>query len=437
MIRLSYFEPFQSKAAWHEDQLTRAFLVLIRFVPLVHARFLALIREEQERVGCEELLSPVTVVAEKVVSIDTQTSRIRQDQGRLLSILMSDEQWTKEHNVQASERGARYDGVLAYTASKKPLARSEPDWLIIVENKPSERNVWPDQINPAYHSLPPEHGIEIEPKLIALSWRSVIRDLRGLLEQGLAGRTERMLVEDFLQYVADHYSYLLPFDRVADCDGDEFLLQKRCDKILESVVRSDVSTPTTEPIQGGCLEVGVPSTRFVWLNPNRQADGSQYIQLSLYPGDTIAQARAFYSQVDPASVDSLRELNWDVQANLHFAYMATNLYWCSVAPDVRQYLEFWMANQDRIRQEQRDPERGFLPLFESLCQDGLVGEHELPDFQKQTTQTRRNAINICPGIALSYRWTLDKAVDLDQRGELESEVIKRVRQALATFGESL
>lgn len=221
MNRLNYFEAFQSKAAWHEDQLTRAFLVLIRFVPLVHARFLALIREEQERVRCDKdkLLSPITVVAEKNVLIETQTSQIRHDQGRLLSVLMSDEQWTKQHEVQGSKRGARYDGVLAYTDSERSSSRSEPDWLIIVENKPKERNVWPDQINLSYHSLPSDHRLEIESKPIALSWRSVIRDLRCLLDRDLTGRAEKMLVEDFLDYVARWYSYLLPFDTIGVSSG--------------------------------------------------------------------------------------------------------------------------------------------------------------------------------------------------------------------------
>lgn len=437
MTRLNYFEAFQSKAAWHEDQLTRAFLVLIRFVPLVHARFLALIREEQERVRCDELVSPVTLVAEKNVLIETQVAWIRHDQGRLLSVLMSDEQWTKEHRVQSSERDARYDGVLAYTDSEGPSSRSEPDWLILVENKPKERNVWPDQINPSYHSLPRDHRLEIEPKPIALSWYSVIRDLRGLLDRDLTGRAEKMLVEDFLDYVADHYSYLLPFDTIGECRADDFLLQKRCDKILQDCATRASYTVAEAPIKGGRLEVSVPGIRYLWLEPKKDVGGHQYIELSLYPGDTVTQARDFLGRVNADKVSSLTEQNWRVWPNLHFAYMRTNLHWGDVSLGIKEYLEFWRRNQDRIRQEPRDQDKGFLPLFEDLRMEGLLGEHEIPELQKKTTETTRAVINVCPGIKLAYRWPLDKAAELDRRGELEKQVYERASEALVTFEGNL
>lgn len=433
MTHLNYFEAFQSKAAWHEDQLTRAFLVLIRFVPLVHARFLALIREEQERIHCDELVSPITVVAEKNVLIETQATQIRHDQGRLLSVLMSDEQWTKQHEVQSSERGARYDGVLAYTSSEGSSSRSEPDWLIIVENKPKERNVWPDQINPSYHSLPLDHRLEIESKPIALSWRSVIRDLRSLLDRDLTGRAEKIMVEDFLDYVTHWYSYLLPFDTIGECRADDFLLQKRCDEILQKCAAKASSVVPNEPIKEGRIEVNIPGIRYLWLEPKKGTDGYKRIELSLYPGDTVTQARAFLGRVNADKIQSLTEQNWGVWPNLHFAYMATNLHWCDVSLGIKEYLEFWRRNQGRIRQVPRDQYKGFLPLFEDLRREGLLGEHEIPELQKKTTETKRPVINVCPGIGLAYQWSLDEAAELDRRGELEKQAYERASEALATF----
>jgi len=50
MDRLNYFAPYESKLASHEDQLTRAFLVVLRYVPLAQAVFLELIRERQREI---------------------------------------------------------------------------------------------------------------------------------------------------------------------------------------------------------------------------------------------------------------------------------------------------------------------------------------------------------------------------------------------------
>jgi len=437
MNRLNYFEPFQSRAAWHEDQLTRAFLVLIRFVPLAHAQFLALVRKEQERMGCCQLLSPMNVIAQKEVRIETQTSQIQQEQGRLLSVLIADEQWTKEHEVQPSDRGARYDGILAYKDLPGNSSDVEPDWLILIENKPNEKNVWPDQINPSYHSLPAENELEIETKPIALNWRSVIRDLRGLLDRDLIGRTEKMLVQDFLDYVAQWYSYLLPFDKLEECRGN-FLLQKYCDKVLHNCADKWPSHVTDEPITGGYLGIDIPGIRCLWLYPDKEELGPRHIQLALYPGDIVTQARKFFARLDIDKIQSLMyRPDWDVSPNFHFSYMATNLHRCSISLDTLKYLQFWKVNQNLIGQEKRDPQKGFLPLFERLHMDGLVKKHEFSELQEKTTKTKRAVINICPGVEITYQWSLDHAEELDRNGELEKQVFTQTSEALATFGGNL
>lgn len=246
-----------------------------------------------------------------------------------------------------------------------------------------------------------------------------------------------MLVEDFLDYVADHYPYLLPFDMIGECRADDFLLQKRCDKILQDCAKRASYTVDDAPIEGGRLEVSMPGIRYLWLKPKKGADEHQCIELSLYPGDTVTQARAFLGRVDADKVQSLMEQNWGVWPNLHFAYMATNLHWSDVWLSIKEYLKFWGRNQDRVRQDPRDQEEGFLPLFEDLRREGLLGEHEIPELQKETTDTKRPVINVCPGIGLAYQWPLDEAAELDRRGELERQVYERAFEALATFEGNL
>ena len=51
MSHLNYCYPYQSRPPEHEDQLTRAFLVLLRLVPLAQAAFLDLIRAKQKESG--------------------------------------------------------------------------------------------------------------------------------------------------------------------------------------------------------------------------------------------------------------------------------------------------------------------------------------------------------------------------------------------------
>src|SRR5580698_10373074 len=108
MELLNYFSPYQSKGAWHEDQLTRAFLVVVRMVPLALAALLDLIRDEQVVRRSESPIPSSTELLTNEVEMQTQKNSIPQTTGRLVSVMMTDEEWKPEQDVVASDRGARY-----------------------------------------------------------------------------------------------------------------------------------------------------------------------------------------------------------------------------------------------------------------------------------------------------------------------------------------
>ena len=91
MDRLNYFRPYESKGAGHEDQLTRAFLVVVRMVPLALSAFLDLVREYQISRHVARLLPSFSEVTVQPFSPSTQKAAIPQTTGRLISIIMTDE----------------------------------------------------------------------------------------------------------------------------------------------------------------------------------------------------------------------------------------------------------------------------------------------------------------------------------------------------------
>lgn len=164
MERLNYFNPYQSKGAWHEDQLTRAFLVAVRIVPLALSVLLDLIREQQIARASELPIPSTTELLANEIEIQTQKNSIPQTTGRLVSVMMTDETWIPERDVVASDRGARYDGIVSF----------EPHWIIVIENKPSSHNIWEEQVHP---SLPEAHELEIDKIAVVLRWRNVVERL--------------------------------------------------------------------------------------------------------------------------------------------------------------------------------------------------------------------------------------------------------------------
>lgn len=160
MDRLNYFAPFQSKLAGHEDQLTRAFLVVLRYVPLAQAASIDLLRERAID-NLNDVIPPISGLVGAVPSFQTQVSTISKSRGRLLSVLLSDETWTPTRELQFSARGARYDGVITYGLESNEHSAADVTWIIVIENKPWSAAIWEGQSNPSEHSIAPDAEIEL------------------------------------------------------------------------------------------------------------------------------------------------------------------------------------------------------------------------------------------------------------------------------------
>ena len=195
MDRLNHFTPYNRKESHHEDQLTRALLVTLKYVPMAQALFIDLVREAQIEGGSESPIPPLSYRDSEISSIETQVTKIRAEEGRLVSIVLSDDQWKQTHVVKASSRRAVYDGIILH----------EPGWILIIENKPRSESIWPEQLNP---SLAQDSQIEIDPVLVNLSWRSVIEHLSSLAERNLVVGAEKLILDDFFDFVDKHFTYL-------------------------------------------------------------------------------------------------------------------------------------------------------------------------------------------------------------------------------------
>ena len=57
MDRLNYFTPY-SRGSRHEDQLTRAFLAVLRLVPSARMAFIDLVRQKQAEIGADCPIPP-------------------------------------------------------------------------------------------------------------------------------------------------------------------------------------------------------------------------------------------------------------------------------------------------------------------------------------------------------------------------------------------
>lgn len=407
---MNVFEPYVSKAAHHEDALTRAFLLVLRGVPVAHAAWLGLVDRAHRAAGgsgvpwLHELGTP---------TVRTQTAQVEGHVKRVISLVQTDEIYFKDGDAAASERRQVLDGVVTYDEA---LA-------IVVENKPRRENIWDGQLD-----INVPAGVVLDPKSACVTWKDIVSAWGGLLEAGHLGSAESVLLGDFLDYVEEHFAHLRPYSKVALCGHDEGRLKRRCRMLLQSMA-GEQHVQYHRGWSWFILLAEGQSARQVGLMPKRGSDGLALVA-EIDPGDTMGQAKKLYENCALDEVLSLRDHGWTVEPNLHVAHMTLNLLWTHTTLPIDAFWRFWVENPKWLRQCSRDR---FEETFTSLVANGLASEADRAAYQAKVVTTRRETFNMCPGLTLRWRVRLDDAAVMDQRGQLEGNAraaIERASKAL-------
>ena len=122
---LNLFQPFEKLPAGHENQLTRALLVILRMSPMAHAVWL--------RQAAPDLQLQVLPVA----SYETQRGAIRvssdaEEPAPLISVFLTPKQPLEAGSVTESDRLQVLDAIIDYGGER----------VVVIENKVAEVEDW-------------------------------------------------------------------------------------------------------------------------------------------------------------------------------------------------------------------------------------------------------------------------------------------------------
>lgn len=419
MDHLNIFNPYENKPLNHEDQLTRALLILVKNAKVIELAFTDLIIDQMVNVGCKSIPKRLTEGTAGIDVVKTQIwsstkNELTAASGRLVSVLITDKKLEANHRVERTERVAVYDAIIRY----------KPDWIFVVENKPDHRNVWVDQMSAAF-----SESFEVEPQPIILSWQEIITRISTINENALLQGAEASLADDFVDFVAHQFPELNPYDRFGLCKGNPYLLDRRCLSLME-----DSKLGPVDYHRGWhhYIELTDGAAKQIALYPHTPPDGKWEICLALYPGATINQARHFYSHLKLDEVLRLPDAGWQARPNFHFAFRSSNLVYTAVSCSLKAYLEFWV-NQVKANALGQVQRKDWDTLFKTLAKAGMLSDQDDVQIREKIVNTRMDRINVCPEVELLFRWSHVDAIDLDNKGAFLSSFVKRVKECTETW----
>ena len=406
MDHTNLFNPFSSLPPEHENRLTWAFLVALKYDPLLQNFLRELV---------ESKLPPTRREHRSFwesARVSTQTKGIESSTNHLVSILLTDAT-IQDVQVEWSDRDAVYDGVIAF-----------PDGLtLIVENKPSHGDVRAEQLSPSRNSFSGNFDdCTLHGSAICVEWAEVLEGVLRYANTKIAPFSSREICLDLLSFVEEFHPGLTPYSTFRLCGDNPEALRRRTIRLLDDLgSRAGLERRDNYLFRPGKIAERVA----IWVN------GELMLKVGLWPADTVRQARRFYEIVDRMSFLDLNE--WEVETNLHFSFMNRHLIWADTNWATDTYFDHFADGELCGQMNQAE----LVPLAQQWEKEGLISDKDRGDIEYQFNSTRRDTLNVIPGFCVYRAWDLSTVIKLEETGNLEGEIIDALATPLDIWGETL
>jgi hypothetical protein len=415
---LNAFVPYHL-APTHEDQLTRAAMIVLRAVPLARDAFLALL--DCERSG--ELPEPeFGMQTGTVVTLPDEVDEAN-PLAELVSVFLSPDVELDLSDVTLSEREAeqRLDGVL----------RFGDQLVVVIESK---------VVGQAPSNQASElrlRGAAVERRrVVPLGWHDLLQAWWRLLERDLLGPAERLLIEDLAGFAEEHFPHLLPFSTLTEA-GDHSLRRQRR---LMALLRQATGVEEVRPGQSGGAEAMLDAalgTRCVQrLMLNRDGDD---LVLAIAAGELKPQALAFYGSGRASRAIALADRDgWSATPSLYLGYRGAQTQAQRLYPECRlsldEYVRRWSEeDRERIGAYRHDQVRS--ELWPWLQERGYASQEDSGHLEEFLEGLGRRDAHLRPRVEITRRWSWPEAEQLDGRSQLASELRAATTSLLAALEE--
>jgi len=135
------------------------------------------------------------------------------------------------------DRVPKHDGVVYYD-----------DITIVVENKPSLEDVWPDQLSLGRESVAGSlEDYRLYPTAVSITWPDVLEQMLRLGDSDLVSYPGRQVIYDVLDLVVERYPDLSPYRTFGLCNDRPEALRKRVDELVDAIAKVTSSEVASHP----------------------------------------------------------------------------------------------------------------------------------------------------------------------------------------------
>jgi hypothetical protein len=419
---LNVFEPYRDLGRTHEDQLTRAAMIVLRLVPLARE---TLLRAIGERSLSELPDCAVDMQASYIVDASEESAAggaVRRE--RLVSVFLTPDTEPEEpaQEVVDTDRGQRFDGVL----------RFDPELVVLVESKVCTR--WARRNGHRVAELNLGSARFAERRTCVLRWHDLLESWWRLVELGLLAPAERALVQDLLSYAHHDFAHLLPFGSLRRVGSDPVRRKWR----LRSLLREATGLA---PERIGLAHVRL-DTAIGAASLQRAAldlEGQELV-LHMWPGELKRQAEHLYGAGHAERLAALPQTAgaaWRVEPQPQLGFRnapARTRVYLTCRLDALTYARRWRA-EDWAQVGAHQPETILSELWPWLLRRRYAAARDKARVESFLHTLGRRHAHLRPSLHVARGWSFEEATHLDDEGLLAGEIRAAIDCVLATLDE--
>jgi hypothetical protein len=414
---LNVFEPYRELSRGHEDQLTRAAMIVLRMVPLARETLLQAIGEGSLS-GLPEC--SLDMQATHVVASPAGDSAPR---GRLVSVFLTPdiEPFALAEEVTETDRGQRFDGVL----------RFDPELVVVVESKVCHR--WARRDGHRVAELNLRGARFAQRRTCLLPWHDLLESWMRLVELDVLGTAERALVTDMLDYAHRDFAHLLPFGSLRRAGSDPTRRQRRLRSLLAQATG-------VAPERGSLVHVRLDTALGV-VSFQRAAlmVEQEMLTLHIWPGELKHQAEYLYAEGRAVRLCELAAPGapWLVEPQPLLGYRnapVRSRVYLTCTLDAPTYARRWQGEDwERVGAHHRN--HILAELWPWLLARGYASPSDAAAVESFVDSLGRRFAHLRPGMHIARSWPLEQAEELDEDGRLAGEVRQAVEEVLRILEE--
>jgi hypothetical protein len=416
---LNVFDPYRDLGRTHEDQLTRAAMIVLRLVPLARETLLRAIgeRSQSELPDCT-----VDMQATHIVDASEESASGGEVQrGRLVSVFLTPDTEPVEPDgeVRDTTRGQRFDGVL----------RFDPELVVLLESKVCTR--WARRNGHRVGELNLGSARFAQRRTCVLRWHDLLESWWRLVELGVLSPAERALVQDILTYAHQDFGHLLPFGSLRRVGVDPVRRKWR----LRSLLREATGL---QPERIGLAHVRLDTT-IGTVSLQRAAldfDGRELL-LHMWPGELKRQAEHLYTAGHAERLAELSDGPWRVEPQPQLGFRnapARTRVYLTCRLDALTYVRRWQG-EDFKRVGAHDPDTILEELWPWLLRRRYASARDRKRLESFLRTLGRRRAHLRPSIHVQRSWSFEEATRLDDEGLLADEVRDAINRVLTLLEE--